>query len=91
MSRLNRFLITLVVIAAVGLPGSSWAEERPVLELSLEEAVERALENNVDIAVEKFGPESSAFTLQQAEGAYDPFLTTGVRQISRTHARRQSW
>ena len=67
MRRLNLRLVWLVAIAALVLPGSSSAEERPVLELSLEQAVERALENNVDIAVQKFDPESSAQSLRQGD------------------------
>jgi outer membrane protein TolC len=44
------------------------------LPLSLDEAVARALENNADIAVERFNPELSAQDVRGAEGYYDPFL-----------------
>ena len=44
------------------------------LDLSLDEAVARALENNVDIAVERYNPEQSAQDVIAAQGYYDPFL-----------------
>ena len=50
------------------------APERPTLQLSLDEAVKRALENNVDIAVDRYNPELSAQGVRSAEGYYDPFL-----------------
>jgi outer membrane protein TolC len=54
------------------------AGERPALELSIDEAVERALDNNIDIAVEKYSPETAAANLQAAQGDYDPFLSAVV-------------
>jgi outer membrane protein len=61
---------------------------RPRLELSLEDAVKRALESNADIAVERFGPESSAQSVREIEGAYDPFLTSHVSLASDTSLPR---
>lgn len=60
------------------------AEERPVLELSLDNAVERALENNVDIAVERYGPQAGEQQVIQAQGVYDPTLTADVNRNSTT-------
>jgi outer membrane protein len=59
------------------------APDRPVLELSLEEAVTRAMENNVDIAVERYNPEASAQSVREIQGSYDPFLFSNVNQNSR--------
>ena len=78
--RRNRSVMILGVFVAVPVlaaPRSIRAEEtgeRPVLELSLDEAVERALKNNTDLAVERFRPESSVEDVRFAEGAYDPLL-----------------
>jgi outer membrane protein TolC len=58
--------------------------ERPVLELSLDEAVERALENNIDIAVEKFTPQTARENLRAAQGDYDPFLSAVVDHNDQT-------
>ena len=52
------------------------------LALSLDEAVARALENNVDIAVERYNPELSAESVRAAQGYYDPFLFTTLRKTS---------
>lgn len=59
-------------------------DDRPVLELSLEGAVERALQNNVDIAVQKFVPEASQAGVTVARGAYDPELTSSYGYTSQT-------
>lgn len=53
-----------------------------ILPLSLDEAVARALENNVDIAVERYNPELSAQDVISAEGYYDPFLFTNLSKTS---------
>ncbi len=53
---------------------SAQAPPQQTLELSLDEAVKRALENNVDIAVARFNPELSAQSVRSAAGAFDPFV-----------------
>jgi outer membrane protein len=58
---------------------------KTVLVLSVDEAVQRALENNADLAVEKFTPESSLLAIGDAEGAYDPLLTSTLQRTSRTN------
>jgi outer membrane protein len=57
---------------------------RPVLELSLDDAVKRTLENNADIAVERFSPESSEYNVRQFQGYYEPYVTSTVGQRSNT-------
>src|SRR5438128_5568534 len=49
-----------------------------VLPLSLDEAVKRALDNNVDIAVDKYNPELSEESIRQAQGYYEPVVTSTV-------------
>ena len=63
-------------------PGPSPDDARPVLELTLDEAVRRTLENNVDIAVERFNPESSALDVDELRGFYEPVLTSLITQNS---------
>jgi outer membrane protein TolC len=50
------------------------APDGGTLSLSLDEAVARALENNTDVAVERFNPELSAQDVRGAQGFYDPFV-----------------
>jgi outer membrane protein TolC len=71
-----------VTCTAIALP--VLAQEPPALELSLEEAVRRALDNNLDIRVERYGPEASELAVEQALGAYDPALTATLSNTSRT-------
>jgi len=60
------------------------AGERPELALSLDDVVERALENNIDIAVEKYTPETAQQNLRASMGDYDPFLSAVVDHNDRT-------
>jgi outer membrane protein TolC len=53
-----------------------------VLPLSLDEAVARALENNVDIQVERYNPELAAQDVRAAQGYYDPFLFSTLTKSS---------
>jgi outer membrane protein TolC len=63
-------------------------DNRPVLELSLDEAVKRAMDNNLDIAVEKFNPELSAQSVRQIQGEYDPYLSSTITKGSQTDPPR---
>lgn len=56
----------------------------PVLALTVDEAVQRALENNADLGVEKFTPEASILTIKDAESAYDTTLFSTITRQSRT-------
>jgi outer membrane protein TolC len=88
MRRQTRVLVAVTV--ALTLPRPGLAAERPVLELSLDDAVKRALDNNLDIAVDRYNPAAGAEGVRQALGAYDPFLTgvlsTGSQQSPATNA-----
>jgi outer membrane protein len=66
--------------AASAMP--SPGDERPALELSLDDAVERALKNNAGLTVERFNPLSSAEDVRSAAGAFDPNVTAQVRRNS---------
>jgi outer membrane protein len=57
-------------------------DTRPVLELSLDDAVERALKNNANLTVERFNPLSSAQDVRSAEGAFDPNITGQLHRNS---------
>jgi len=67
-----------------GALASPAPDNRPVLELSLDEAVKRTLENNADIAVERFNPEASNDNVRLYKGYYEPFLISTVGQRSNT-------
>jgi outer membrane protein TolC len=53
-------------------------DNRPVLNLSLHEAVERAMANNLDIAVANFNPKTSEFTVAELKGFYEPILASTI-------------
>ena len=52
------------------------------LPLSLDEAVQRALENNAEIAVERYNPELSQQNVISAQGYYDPYLFAKLAKTS---------
>ena len=58
------------------------APDVPTLQLTLDEAVKRALDNNNDIAVARFNPELSEQSLLSYRGYYDPYLFSSVSHSS---------
>jgi outer membrane protein TolC len=89
MLRTSRTLAAIILASSVGLAAHARAQEpappdRPILELSLDDAVKRTLENNNDIAVERYNPELSEESIRLYRGAYDPLLISTVNQNSRT-------
>jgi outer membrane protein len=59
------------------------------LQLSLDEAVKRALDNNADIVVARYDPQLSEQLVRSAAGYYDPYLT-GTYQRSSSDAKATS-
>jgi len=85
MSFRNQVLVAAVSVVSLALGvATAKAQEAPVLELRLDDAVERTLKNNVDITVQRFAPEAAAEAVRQARGAYDPLLTSTVTDTSST-------
>jgi outer membrane protein len=60
-------------------------DTRPVLELSLDDAVKRTLENNADIAVDRFDPESADYNVRFLKGYYEPYVISTVGDRSQTN------
>ena len=85
---------SLALVAAL-LPPTAQAQEstqQPAeLRLSLEEAVKRTLENNTDIAVERYNPEDSAQQVREVTGAYDVFTTSSIGKRSQTDPARNAF
>ena len=69
-------------VAPSPAPSQAGNDPRPVLELTLDDAVRRTLENNVDIAVERFNPEASVLNIDQLRGFYEPVLNSEVTSNS---------
>jgi outer membrane protein TolC len=86
--------LTLVPVAFALLfagSGDLGAQERPVLELSLDEAVKRAMDNNLDIKVEAYNPLASEEGIRAAKGYYDPFLSSVLDKNSRTNPQTNAF
>jgi outer membrane protein len=94
MRRHFRAPTALVLCAALAGPASGQepmaatvtkppdSPERPTLELSLDDAVKRALENNADIAVARYDPEASAQGVISSLSYYDPFASATLSKSS---------
>jgi outer membrane protein len=83
----KRLHCTLLAIVLLGGVSAAWAQDaptRPALELSLDSAVERALENNIDIAVARYDPLSSGQSVRGAQGVYDPTFSSTLRDSTQT-------
>jgi outer membrane protein TolC len=58
------------------------APEQTTLQLTLDEAVKRALDNNNDIAVARYNPELSEQSVLSYKGYYDPYLFSNLSHSS---------
>ena len=67
-------------LAAVQSPGAS-----PRIDLTLDEAVARALERNLDLAVQRLNPQVFDLNLAQQLAAYRPTFDTNFQNNSRTN------
>lgn len=84
-------LVLALALASGPAASAQDAAAKPVLVLTVDEAVQRALENNADLAVEKFTPEASLLGISDAKAAYDPVLFSNVSSQSRTSKATNSF
>jgi outer membrane protein len=81
------FRASCALLIAVGFARGTLAQEAAqdqteTLRLSLDDAVERALKTNADIAVERYNPDISAENVRAAEGYYDPAFFANLSRSS---------
>ncbi len=84
-------MLTLVLATAaraqetpVPTPTPGPEAARPTLSLTLQDAVARTLENNLDIAVQRYEPEDQAEAVKQLRGFYDPIVRSTLSRQSST-------
>jgi outer membrane protein TolC len=63
-------------------PAPAAAPAGETLQLTLDEAVKRALENNADLAVARYNPELSQQSVLGAQGAFDPVVYSTLSKSS---------
>src|SRR5262245_13399066 len=85
----RRMVVRVGLAVALFVPSAASAQEPelpagPVYELSLEDAVQRALENNADLVVERYNPQDAAEAVTEVKGVYDPLLFSTVNKRSQT-------
>ena len=74
-----------VEVAGVLVPPSVLQPGRPVLQLSVDEAVTLALEQNIDLRVERLNPLIQDFSVAEARSVYAPIISTTLAQRNRTY------
>ena len=58
------------------------AEARPVVQLTVDQAVKMAIENNIELSIERLNPQLQDLSLAQTRGAYRPTLGSTVNANS---------
>jgi outer membrane protein TolC len=91
MKKLSAVALLSVLIASpaasqIILPDAA-AQPRPTVELTLDEAVRRAVENNPDLAIVRLGTEVDAARVGESRGAFAPIFST---QLGRSSASTPS-
>ena len=74
------------VVPQAPTPSQSSTDPRPVVQLTLDDAVKAALENNLDISVQRLNPTLSDIAIASARAVYHPSLTSQVSTNSITNA-----
>jgi outer membrane protein TolC len=58
------------------------AEARPVIQLTVDQAVKMALENNIELSIERLNPQLQDLSIAQTRGAYRPTLNSQLNANS---------
>jgi outer membrane protein len=72
----TRAAIGVIAALAIAAPGFAQSARPDTLQLTLDEAVQRALEHNPDLAVVRLDTEAGAARVGEARGAYAPVLSS---------------
>ncbi len=82
--RLRIAASTVAVLALIAVPAVAMAQvQRPeALELTLDEAVRRAIEHNPDLAIVRLDTEVEAAHVGESRGAYTPLFSTTLGRAS---------
>ena len=67
-------------------PAGQQADTRPVVRLAIEDAVKAALDNNLDITVQRLNPQLQDIAIASARSVYYPVLGTNLTRSSTTNA-----
>lgn len=76
--QLSKYLWLVLPFLVISASGQNPAPAAPPSSrsLSLDECIQEALKNNIDIQIERYNPEISRFTLDASYGYYDPVFTS---------------
>jgi len=76
--------------SSAGQRGAETNDQRPHVQLTLDDAVKLALDRNLDIAVQRLNPQTFDFSLAGLQATYHPSLTSTVSQLSSTNPSTQT-
>src|SRR4029079_12283778 len=80
----SRTVATLVAAFAIAAPVLAQTDRQETIQLSLDEAVKRAVEHNPDLAIVKLDTEVDAARVGQSQGAYAPLFSTTLGRSRNT-------
>ncbi len=87
MHHFGFFKSTLLPVVLFAVGSSAWAQDvaQPDrIELTLEQAVQMALENNLDIVVARLGNQASFEGVNSAKGFFKPFFSANISNVDNT-------
>src|SRR5258706_10827625 len=75
-SRVARVAVSAIVVALVATTASAQGDRPVTLQLTLAEAVQRAVEHNPDLEIVRLGTEVEAARVGESRGVYAPVFST---------------
>jgi len=80
MSKTGRIIFMVIVCCSVYLPGKLCNARSDVLDLTLDNCIDRALRENLDLKSYYLGLESRRLSIIQAQSGFDPSLSLTMRR-----------
>lgn len=82
-------LLALLLAAAGKTVGAETTSATPLpRSLSLQDCIEMALRNNLDLRIERYNPQLALYDLNAARGGYDPVVRGSAEHANRTQGAR---
>ena len=82
----RKALFPLIVFALALAANGFGQEAKPVLTMSLDECIAKALKDNLGVAIQVLGPEIAAESVSRAGEKYYPTLSMSIRPTSTENA-----
>jgi outer membrane protein TolC len=78
--------VTATGVSDTAAQATAGANGRPVVRMTMDDAIKLALDRNLDISVQRLNPQTFDFSMSALQSSYLPTLTSSVLQQSQTTA-----